>query len=442
MSETLSKSNLTFAHITSEQKQLLLNWLAQDHIQEWLHGDGLQNTRNDLEKFFKGPSLHEHWIAYSHGIPFAYLMTSEIAEDESDFFERQEEGKAITLDLFICDRQFMGKGLAVPMIQEFLTQKFSHAVEVFIDPEATNARAIHVYEKAGFKIVGQFIATWHPVPHYKMRLSMKELIQDINGLKPPYSNLCTEFYDLTKPEAGPREIAFYEALLKTANGPVLEAMCGSGRLLIPLLRRGIVVEGVDSSNHMLDSCKKRCEKQGLDVLLYNQTLQTLSLPKKYDLIFIAIGSFQLIKDDEEALQTLCQLQKALLPSGRLVLETYVPWNGIKENIQGFALSDQSPVITSKRIAQSSEGSKIVNKSTTVAYFKEQVEKTQTRYEKWIDGQFSHAEEEEYTIRWYYRFELKHLLEKEGFSLVEIIDTSFEQNEQAVIYIASKYNLDR
>jgi hypothetical protein len=31
-----------------------------------------------------------------------------------------------------------------------------------------------VYKKVGFKIIGEFIATWHPVPHYKMRLSMKE----------------------------------------------------------------------------------------------------------------------------------------------------------------------------------------------------------------------------------------------------------------------------
>lgn len=71
----------------------------------------------------------------------------------------------------------MGKGLAVPMTQEFLTRHFSHTVKVFIDPEATNTRAIHVCEKAGFKIIDQFIAAWHPMPHYKMCLSMKELFQ-------------------------------------------------------------------------------------------------------------------------------------------------------------------------------------------------------------------------------------------------------------------------
>ncbi len=47
---------------------------------------------------------------------------------------------------------------------------------VLIDPEATNKRAIHVYKKVGFKIIGEFIASWHPVPHYQMELYMKDLL--------------------------------------------------------------------------------------------------------------------------------------------------------------------------------------------------------------------------------------------------------------------------
>jgi len=46
---------------------------------------------------------------------------------------------------------------------------------VLIDPEATNTKAIHVYQKVGFKIVEQFIASWHPVPHYQMELDMGKL---------------------------------------------------------------------------------------------------------------------------------------------------------------------------------------------------------------------------------------------------------------------------
>jgi hypothetical protein len=157
------KHQFTFKPATKDQKALIYTWLAQDHIKEWLHGQGLKNLLENLDRFFKGTSDSCHWIAYDKEIPFAYLLTSPEGND------------AITLDLFICDLNYLGKGLAVPMIKEFLLTQFSNKKEVLIDPEATNTRAIHVYEKVGFKIIGEFIASWHPVPHYQMRLVMKEL---------------------------------------------------------------------------------------------------------------------------------------------------------------------------------------------------------------------------------------------------------------------------
>ena len=54
--------------------------------------------------------------------------------------------------------------------------QFPNVKRVLIDPEAANKRAIHVYQKAGFKIIGEFIASWHPVPHYQMELYMEDLL--------------------------------------------------------------------------------------------------------------------------------------------------------------------------------------------------------------------------------------------------------------------------
>lgn len=160
-----TKFRFTFKRVQRSQRTLIHDWIAQKHIAEWLHGTGLKNTLEDLEKFFEGSSWGQHWIAYDHDTAFGYLLTSDEGED------------AITLDLFICDLNYLGKGLSVQMIQEFLISQFSNKKEVLIDPEATNTRAIHVYKKAGFHIIGEFIAKWHPVPHYKMRLNMKELIE-------------------------------------------------------------------------------------------------------------------------------------------------------------------------------------------------------------------------------------------------------------------------
>lgn len=162
----MNSSRFTFAPAQSSQRALLHRWFAQKHIHEWMHGIGLQNTLNGLEEFFLGQSSVIYWMGYSDNTPFAFLITEPIEED------------TITLDLFICDVNYLGQGFAVPMIHTFLLNKFSHMKRVLIDPEATNKRAIHVYEKAGFKIVGEFIASWHPVPHYQMELAMKDLIKE------------------------------------------------------------------------------------------------------------------------------------------------------------------------------------------------------------------------------------------------------------------------
>ncbi len=61
------------------------------------------------------------------------------------------------------------------MIQEFILDKFSDADFFIIDPEKANSKAIHVYEKVGFKKVDEFLPSYNPVPNIMMKLSVEEL---------------------------------------------------------------------------------------------------------------------------------------------------------------------------------------------------------------------------------------------------------------------------
>ena len=110
-----------FAAAKPSQRTLLHQWLEQKHIKEWVHGVGLQNTLAGIEKFFQGTSSKTYWIGYDKETPFAFLITAPAGED------------AITLDLFICDLNYLGKGLSVPMIREFLLSRFPHVQKVLID---------------------------------------------------------------------------------------------------------------------------------------------------------------------------------------------------------------------------------------------------------------------------------------------------------------------
>lgn len=175
---TAQKMDISFAMVEKKHQALVLEWLSKPHVQEWFHGDGLANTINGLDRFVnKQPHWSQQWIAYCDGEPFAYVITSALtvedaqAADLSHLSKWVEPGKTMSsLDLLIGEEKYLGKGLAKRLIIEFIETILSDSDIVFIDPEKANTKAVHVYQKAGFEPVDEFIASWHPVPHLLMRL--------------------------------------------------------------------------------------------------------------------------------------------------------------------------------------------------------------------------------------------------------------------------------
>lgn len=166
----------TFKPVESKDRALVHEWLAQPHVAKWFYGQGLENTFNHLDEFLQGSSQSHYWLAYEKRHPFAFLITSSVSKPHDELTcWCSQEGEAITLDMLIGDTNYLGKGLSHVLIKEFLVSQFPNVTEVLIDPEATNVKAVHVYQKVGFKILGEFIPSHSPHPHYMMRLEMKEL---------------------------------------------------------------------------------------------------------------------------------------------------------------------------------------------------------------------------------------------------------------------------
>lgn len=105
-----------------------------------------------LDEFLNGSTACQYWLGLHNAHPFAFMMTSYVMKPEDELSKWcLSEGKTITLDLSMSDPEYLGKGLGIQVIHEFFSSQFGHVDEVLIDPEASNARAIHVYQKAGFK---------------------------------------------------------------------------------------------------------------------------------------------------------------------------------------------------------------------------------------------------------------------------------------------------
>ncbi len=91
------------------------------------------------------------------------------------------------------------------------------------------------------------------------------------------------------------DVAFF---LQEAMGcqNVLELMCGTGRLSIPLIEAGVRLSCLDSSAEMLGRLKEKLQARGISIPIFETDTSNFSLPARYDLIIIPFNSFAEITD--------------------------------------------------------------------------------------------------------------------------------------------------
>lgn len=220
-----------------------------------------------------------------------------------------------------------------------------------------------------------------------------------------YSDLCTEVYDLTKPVGYSigGDIEYYLERLKSCQGRILEAAVGSGRMLIPLLQAGLLVDGLDYSPEMLASCRKRCEERGLSPALYEGELQNFTLPHKYEAIIIPTGSFCLVENRQDSIKALQCFHDHLVPGGRILIDLILP-----ETMEPGKVTTSTYALPSGEVITIEDKLVEVNllHNYTVSYLK---------YEKWREGKLAQSELQRFALRWFGIEEFKLVLADLGFS---------------------------
>jgi RimJ/RimL family protein N-acetyltransferase len=163
--------NITFEKVGHKHKEMLFQWLAEPHMQEFW--DNSQEHKDDIVNFINGrkePSnyfdgIFTYWIGYINGDPFCFILSAQERLDRPapqiirDHISKT--GTTYCLDFGIGNKDFLNKGLAAPALEAF-TAFFKKYIDpkvdtFFIDPDNNNPRARHVYKKAGFVSVGEFI---------------------------------------------------------------------------------------------------------------------------------------------------------------------------------------------------------------------------------------------------------------------------------------------
>ncbi len=137
-----------------------------------------------------------------------------------------------------------------------------------------------------------------------------------------YTGLVADLYAPLRSESPDPEP--YARFIAASGEPALELACGDGDPILELRRRGVDVEGLDSSPDMLARCRRAAAHQGIDVVLHEQSMESMALPRRYRSIFLAGASFNLLPDDDTAGRALERIREHLVEGGSALIPLHIP----------------------------------------------------------------------------------------------------------------------
>ena len=224
-----------------------------------------------------------------------------------------------------------------------------------------------------------------------------------------------------------------------AGQPALDAGCGTGRLLVPWLQAGYDVDGADVSSDMIERARTRSRAEGFDPTLLVQPLHALAPPRRYRTIVVCgvfgIGTTR--KQDEEALR---RLHDCLEPGGTLLLDKELPWSSSRWRFWRDRSELPQPWPDNPSPRRASDGSEMVLRVRTLDLDPlDQRVTYELHAQRLRDGTAVDEETYELTERYYFPRELQLMLERAGFSGVEIRagheDRPLGPEDGFVVYLA-------
>jgi SAM-dependent methyltransferase len=125
-----------------------------------------------------------------------------------------------------------------------------------------------------------------------------------------------------------RSLATRELGKPSARGTILELGCGSGRTLLPLVRDGWRVTGVDAAPAMLERCRQRLARLGKEAAtratLVRADFRELALGERFPLVICPFNAFMHLYTREDVERFLAVVHAHLAPGGLFAFDVLNP----------------------------------------------------------------------------------------------------------------------
>ena len=202
------------------------------------------------------------------------------------------------------------------------------------------------------------------------------------------------------------DVSFYLKEAQKSRGKVLELACGTGRIYLELLKKGVDAYGIDIAGKMLESLREKAGSMGLKPAVKKADMRTFRFSHKFSLIIIPFRSFlhNLTQDDQ--IKTLRNIRRHLKPGGRLALNFFFPSPDVIANHYGKEIK--------RTVKKDGKRYTVINKSRFID------EPNQTVKTKEILKRNNRTLwRDEFILSFIYKREFELLLEKAGFSSYKV-----------------------
>lgn len=120
------------------------------------------------------------------------------------------------------------------------------------------------------------------------------------------------------------DIPFYLEEFRKREGEVLELMCGTGRVSLPLIKQGNSLTCVDYSARMLDKFQEKLVDNNLQARLVEADICHVDLGKRFNNIFIPFNSFMELSGERKQMVALERIHDHLTDNGTFICTLHNP----------------------------------------------------------------------------------------------------------------------
>ena len=232
-----------------------------------------------------------------------------------------------------------------------------------------------------------------------------------------YPENFARFYDLIYHEVRDSvDLEFFQNEIRQTKGKILEIGVGTGRSFIQALKEGADIFGLDISPAMICVLLKKLEKdQHWRISLQN--IVDFAIDFRFDLIIAPFRVMMHVLDKEEQIRAINNVYDHLNPNGRFIFDAFIP--DLNRLITGFDNyidfeGEYEPGKKMRRIVSTTPD--LINQIINVDFRMEWEEGYRWKHEIW-----------RVPMRFFFRYELEHLVERSKFESYKILG-DYQGNE--------------